>query len=276
MPARLYHERIARSDTAPTQWLALTHGIYGAGSNWRSIARKLNERRPEWGVVLVDLRQHGRSEPGAPPHTIAACADDLRALISSLGDVGAIAGHSFGGKVVLATRGLVDASQTWVLDASPSRRPAVADRSPGTVERVLALLERSPRVWAARDDFVRAVVDDGHDVGLARWLAMNLVPGADGTLSLRFDFAALREMLADYYATDLWDALEAPGGDVEVVVAEQSSTVSAADRGRLAAAPPHVHVHQVTAGHWLHIDAPASVVDLFAMHLPARVPIVQP
>lgn len=268
MPARLHHERIARSDTAPARWLALTHGFFGAGSNWRSIARKLNERRPEWGVVLVDLRQHGRSEPGAPPHTIAACADDLRALIVELGDVAAIAGHSFGGKVVLATRGLVDASQTWVLDASPSRRRDLAHATPGTVERVLALMERSPKIWARRDDFVAAVVGDGHDVGLARWLAMSLVPDSTGALALRFDFAALREMLADYYATDLWDALEAPGGAVEVVVAEQSPTVSAADRGRLAAARPHVHVHYITAGHWLHIDAPALVVDLFAADLP--------
>jgi hypothetical protein len=44
VPARLHHERIARSETEPSRWLALTHGIYGAGSNWRSIARKLNER----------------------------------------------------------------------------------------------------------------------------------------------------------------------------------------------------------------------------------------
>jgi pimeloyl-ACP methyl ester carboxylesterase len=134
--------------------------------------------------------------------------------------------------------------------------------------RVLELLERSPRVWARRDDFVDAVVADGHDPGLARWLAMNLVPDTSGALALRLDTAALRDMLADYYATDLWDALEAPDGDIEVVVAEHSQTVTAADRGRLAAAPPHVHVHTVAADHWLHIDAPAAVVELFAAHLP--------
>ena len=264
MPAQLFHERIARTGTAPQRWLALTHGIYGAGSNWRSIARKLNERRPEWGVVLVDLRQHGRSEPGAPPHTIAACAEDLRALVAELGDVRAIAGHSFGGKVVLATRRLVAPSQTWVLDASPSRRDA--DPS-NTVMRVLEIMERAPRGWARREDFVAAIVGHGHDEGLARWLAMSLQPEAAGTLALRFDFAALREMLADYHASDLWDALEAPGGDVEVVVADRSSALGAADLGRLAAAPAHVHVHHVAAGHWLHIDAPAEVVELLAAHL---------
>jgi esterase len=267
MAARLYHERIARSDSAPARWLALTHGIYGAGSNWRSIARKLNERRPEWGVVLVDLRQHGRSEAGEPPHTIAACADDLRALFTELGDIRAMAGHSFGGKVVLAARPLVEMAQTWVLDASPSRRDPAADRS-NTVVRVLELMERSPRRWARRDDFVAAVVAEGHDIGLARWLAMNVVPDPAGDLVLRLDLAALRAMLADYHATDVWDALEAPDGDVEVVIAERSSVLSPADRGRLAAAPPHVHVHTIDAGHWLHIDAPAAVVDLFAARLP--------
>jgi esterase len=271
MPARLHHERIARSDAAPAQWLALTHGIYGAGSNWRSIARKIHERRPEWGVVLVDLRQHGRSAPGEPPHTIAACAEDLRALFAELSaelsDVRVMAGHSFGGKVVLAARPLVDMAQTWVLDASPSRRDVAADGS-NTVLRVLELMERSPRRWARRDDFVDAVVAEGHDIGLARWLAMNVVPDAGGELVLRLDLPALRAMLADYYATDLWDALEAPGGDVEVVIAERSSTVSAPDRGRLAAAPAHVHVHTIDAGHWLHIEAPAAVVELFAQRLP--------
>ena len=248
--------------------LVVLHGLFGSGSNWRSIARKINERRPEWGVVLVDLRQHGRSEPGEPPHTLAACAEDLRGLVAEIGDVAAVAGHSFGGKVVLAARARLAAAQTWVLDASPSRRSAALSDPSNTVLRVLALMERAPRGWARREDFVASVVRAGHDDGLARWLAMSLQPEPGGTLALRFDFAALREMLASYYATDLWDALEAPGGDVEVVVADRSPAVSAADRGRLAAAPAHVHTHEVDTGHWLHMDAPALVVDLFAAHLP--------
>jgi pimeloyl-ACP methyl ester carboxylesterase len=275
MPARLYQERITHGGAVPARWLVLTHGIYGAGSNWRSIARKLTEQRPEWGVALVDLRQHGRSEPGEPPHTVAACAEDLRGAVTELGavgPVGALAGHSFGGKVVLAARGLLpELPQTWILDANPGRlRAADPARGPernSMVLRLLELMERSPRHWQHRDDFVALVTGDGHDLAIARWLAMNLVPDPAGGLVLRLDVTALRAMLADYYAVDLWGALDAPGGEVELVVAETASTFGAADRARLGSAPPHVHVHYLAAGHWVHIDAPAAVVELFAARL---------
>ncbi|MBS1123925.1 MAG: alpha/beta hydrolase fold protein [Deltaproteobacteria bacterium] len=248
----------------------MTHGIYGAGSNWRGIARAINNRRPDWGVVLVDLRHHGRSEPGDPPHTLDACAGDLEALIGQLGELGsieALAGHSFGGKVVLATRSRVRVRQTWMLDASPSARPeAFAQPDHGALD-VLAMLESLPKIWPRREDFVAAVVGEGHAIGLAQWLAMNVV-SQDGAYVLRLDLGALREMLASYFAADLWQAVAADRGDLEIVLADRSTTVSAADRARLAGSASHVHVHHVDAGHWLHIDAPAAIVELFATHLP--------
>jgi len=250
----------------------MTHGIYGSGANWRGIAKKLHQNRPEWGVVLVDLREHGRSEGGSPPHTLAACAEDLRALFDELPGIEAIAGHSFGGKVVLATRALAPASlrQTWILDASPSARPG-AERDPdNSVMRVLALMERLPKTWARRDDFIAAITAEGHPLPFAQWLAMNLAPGDGGQLTLRLDLEAMRRLLHDYYARDLWDVAFDPAlpGEVHIVIAEQSDTLSEEDRTRLAAAPPHVHVHRVPAGHWLHIEAPATVVDLLTSGLP--------
>jgi pimeloyl-ACP methyl ester carboxylesterase len=173
VPARLHHERIARSDTAPTKWLLLTHGMYGAGSNWRGIARKVNERRPEWGVVLVDLRLHGRSEDGEPPHTIAACAADVRALAETVGGVAALAGHSLGGKVMLAARQLVAPLQTWMLDSSPACRPDAESDADNSVVRVMRDLESLPRTWDRRDQLVTALLARGHDVALAQWLAMS-------------------------------------------------------------------------------------------------------
>ena len=61
----------------------------------------------DWRMVLVDLRNHGRSaekiESFSPPHDMASAAKDLADLINTQGwawpDV--ILGHSMGGKVAL-------------------------------------------------------------------------------------------------------------------------------------------------------------------------------
>ena len=99
-------------------------------------------------------------------------------------------------------------------------------------------------------------------------LGMNVVADGDA-YSLRLDLAAVREMLQDYYEQDLWPiALDPAFGDLELVIADRSDTISADDRARLASAPPHVHVHHIDAGHWLHIDAPANVVELLVHKLP--------
>jgi pimeloyl-ACP methyl ester carboxylesterase len=267
--ARLHHERIAHSAGTPDRWLVFTHGIYGAGSNWRGIARKIVDKRRDWGIVLVDLRAHGKSETGEPPHTLDACADDVRALVESLGsDVRALAGHSFGGKVMLAARERMRVEQTWMLDSNPSPRPGALEDESDSVVRVLRMLERMPRTWASRDAFVSAVMADGFDDGLAQWLAMSVVPDGDQFIN-RLDPAVLRELLASYFASDLWGTAEdASRGRLDMVVATKSSVWSAQERERLGGLGTHVNAHEVDAGHWLHIDAPGPVVDLFVTELP--------
>jgi pimeloyl-ACP methyl ester carboxylesterase len=272
--ARLHREPIAQG--APARWLALTHGIFGSGANWRSVARQVVAARPDWGVVLVDLRGHGKSEDGDPPHDVPACATDVRALVGELAathPVRALGGHSFGGKVMLATRAAWPAGepldQTWILDSTPGPRPDLLSDPHNSVTRVLAMLAELPPRWAKRADFVRAVAGTADGPQLANWLAMSLVPDGDG-LRLRLEPAMLRALLADYYTRDLWPAVEDPArpGAVRVVAAGRSPTVSAADRARAAAAP-RTTVDVIDAGHWLHVDAPDPVVALFARGLPA-------
>lgn len=291
--SELHHELVAPADASPRAWLLMTHGIFGSGGNWRTIARRLLARRSGWGAVLVDLRGHGRSPAGAPPHTVEACGADLARLAAALGEAGrpvrAALGHSFGGKCVLAQRALgrhpaggapaagtarrTELLQTWVLDASPSRRPDVLGEPAGSVRRVLELLERGPARYARREDLVAAAVADGHGEGLGRWLATSLEPVADG-FRLRLELPVVRALLEDYAAADLWPAVEDPAmpGELHVVVAGRSQTVSHDDRARLAAHGARTgltSVHLVAeAGHWLHVDSPDAVVELLAGALP--------
>lgn len=275
--ARLHNERLEGA-TPGTATVLMTHGIFGAGGNWRSIARAVLGRCPGWSALLVDLRLHGRSEAGTPPHTIAACADDLAALLAEQAAAGrpvrAAVGHSFGGKVVVALRGRgADLAQTWMLDSSPSARPGAWESPDNEVRDVWDSLTALDRTWPKRDDFTAAMLARGHSPALAAWLAMNLAPAPTGDgLRLRLDLPAVRALVLDYLAVDLWPALTDPAlaGEVHVVVATRSAVLGADDRARLAALPAsaRVHAHALDAGHWLHLDAPAALVDLLATHLP--------
>ncbi len=261
MIARLHHELVA--EASPRRWLALLHGICGASTNLRGVARRVVTARPDWGIALFDLRNHGRSDDGTPPDTVAACADDV--LAASPVALAAIAGHSFGGKVAMVARRRARFEQTWLLDASPAARP----RGLGAGSQVAALLATMaalPVAWQSRGDYTRAVTAAGHPVALAQWLAMSLREVAPGVLASRLDAARIRAMLADYDACDAWDAVALPG-DVEVIAATRESALDAEDLERLAAMP-NVRVHRVDAGHWVHAEAPDAVVALIAERLP--------
>src|SRR5690349_25137815 len=73
---------IDAGDGAARRTAVFLHGIYGRGRNWAAIARGLAARRPEWASALVDLRLHGASPAFDPPHSVAACAADVRDLIA--------------------------------------------------------------------------------------------------------------------------------------------------------------------------------------------------
>jgi esterase len=264
--AHLHHETLTGGK--PTALVAFTHGIFGSGGNWRSIARQVIARRPGWGAVLVDLRLHGRSEAGEPPHTVAACAADLRALFDSLAGsgppVGAAVGHSFGGKVVLATDGV---APRFILDASPGPRRDW-DAPGNSVRETWESMAALDRVWPTRDAYVAALVERGHAKPVASWLAMNLVP-VEGGLRLRLDLAAIRALIDDYCAIDLWPRVEDPAaGALHFVIAGRGNIVGPDDLARLARVP-HVDTTLLAdAGHWLNLDAPAAVVDAIAEGLP--------
>lgn len=249
---------------APRAWMLVLHGIYGSGGNWRTFARKLVERRPEWGCALVDLRMHGDSQDAPPPHTVAAAAADLAAIPL---EVRAIAGHSFGGKVTLEYLRNHEVLQAWVLDASPSARPDALTAAGNSVVDVLRFLEQLPAGFDSRDDFIARSRAAGHADMLANWLAMNLEPAGDG-YRFRLDPAAMRALLTDYYAADLWDVVAARADVLHVVAAGRSDVVSAEDRARVTELGAQLHVLP-NASHWLHIDSLPALLDLVAAELPA-------
>lgn len=274
-----HHALIRADDSAPARWLLVLHGIYGSGGNWRTFARKLTRRRPDWGAVLVDLRMHGQSRHAPPPHTVTAAAADLVHLTGALASQGnavhAVCGHSFGGKVALQYREQADDSllQTWVIDASPSANTGAMETADNLVIQVLHMLRELPQGFSNRNDFVRQVSDRGFPAPLAHWLAMNLVRGRDPrSYVLGLDLAAMEALILDYYELDCWPAAQTGPGQLCAVVAGKSSAVSPHDRARLETlARPGATAELIdieNSGHWVHMEAPDALLDAIASRLP--------
>ena len=266
----LTHSHVTAQGRTPDRWLMVLHGIYGSGRNWGTIARRLVEQRPEWGAVLTDLRMHGGSRNFTGPHTVAASAGDVGALAAHLGgEVAAVMGHSFGGKVALTYAATAPAGlrQVWVMDSTP------AVRAPeGSAWRMIEAIRSLPPEFASRAEAVQGLVAKGYDEGLGQWMAINLEPH-EGRYRWRLDFDVMEEMLRDFFQADLWQTVARPPGGVELhfVKASESNTLeeSAAARVEAAgAATGRVFLHRLEGGHWINTDNPEGVLDLLVRNLP--------
>jgi pimeloyl-ACP methyl ester carboxylesterase len=255
---------------APRQNLYFLHGIYGRGRNWAVIARRLRTVRADWCSVLVDLRGHGDSPTAAPPHTVAAAADDVAALSATLNlPIHALLGHSFGGKVALAyaATGAPRLREVWIVDATP------ASREPdGSAWRMLDVLRQHPGPFASRDAAVEIVHGAGYPMPVARWMASNAIE-QDRAYRWRLDVDVMEALMRDFFRQDFWHVIEAPpaGLVVHIVKATKSSILDAAACARIDdAARRHgrVALHRVEAGHWVHTDNAVAIVGLLERDLP--------
>ncbi|GBG80361.1 hypothetical protein CBR_g30729 [Chara braunii] len=239
----------------------VVHGLFGSGRNWRTVSRAIAEaavtqtiketRRdgdkpvvPTWRLLLVDMRNHGRSTglPGFdPPHDIRAAGQDLIDLFrhgtqSQWPEL--VMGHSLGGKVVLEytqalaeeTNGKLAAAQmpqqVWVLDSIPGPGPAPDPECKGSVERVLSVLEGLPNPMPSRRWFQEHITERGFSVGLAEWLGTNLVridPEKE-EVAWNFDIPGVTEMFQSYRRENYMALLEKPpaGTRIDFVRAARS------------------------------------------------------
>ncbi|MEU6586579.1 alpha/beta hydrolase [Nocardia sp. NPDC046763] len=76
----------------------IVHGSRASSIDWQPVADRLSSR---YRVLLLDRRNHGRSEPGRSPHSLDREVDDIHAVLTEIGTPAAVFGHSFGAVLAL-------------------------------------------------------------------------------------------------------------------------------------------------------------------------------
>jgi pimeloyl-ACP methyl ester carboxylesterase len=257
--------RIGEENTRRT--VVMLHGIYGRGRNWQAIARMVVAARPEYACWLVDLPHHGESPPGTHGDTVSGLALDVIDWMRQESIVpAAVLGHSYGGKVALAIADQYRERelQVWVIDSTPEvKAPS------GSAWAMLDVIRGLPSRFSTREEATQAIVKSGYALGVAQWMATNLVRDDEGFV-WKLDFNAMDRLLNDFFRTDLWHVLEKPAAQHQIhfLKASESSAISDRAVARIeAASGTHVHLHHRQGGHWIHAESPQAVADLLIQHL---------
>jgi esterase len=266
-------QTVTAPDAAPDRTIVFLHGILGSGANWRTFAKQIVAAKPRWRAVLVDLRLHGDSTDLPPPHTVDSAANDIvdaMAAFTPNGKVDAILGHSFGGKVALALADKLggDLDRLFVVDANPGARPDA--RGSESTRHIVELLTELPEEFADRKDFTKWAEERGVSRPVAMWLAMNVRPVTGTTrFVFRIDIQAVRTMVEDYFALDLWRVLESPPGRMQttLIAGGKSTVVDAPDLERARKSPRCEVLVIPDAGHWVHVDAPDALREMVVERL---------
>lgn len=182
----LHHDAYASKVTNTP--LVMLHGLLGSGRNWSSMARRLAGQRP---VVILDLRNHGKSPHGADM-SWEALAGDVVETLNSLGhNVVDLLGHSLGGKVALrvAVSNPSLVRRLVVVDIVPKVYPPYHSRD---FEAMLALpVGDLPTRKAADERLAETIPDWAH----RQFLLTNLKRAESGGLAWSIPLSTLHRNL---------------------------------------------------------------------------------
>jgi pimeloyl-ACP methyl ester carboxylesterase len=254
MPVNLYCETQGQGDP-----LIIIHGLLGSSSNWSKTSELLGKRLQ---VFTLDLRNHGNS-PHSTEFDFISIVEDLKLFMESRNlRHAAILGHSFGGKVAMEFADhypeMVD--KLIIVDVAPK---AYVPTHKALVEAMLALdLAKYKNI----NEVVNALASAIPSLQIRNFQAKNLIRLATGGLSWKVNLRAIRDninVLSE--GTALKNCFRKPSLFIR---GELSDYILDEDEVGIRNMYPCAEIVTVEgAGHWVHIDARESFVDIILKYV---------
>lgn len=176
----LHNDTYGETDKPP---LIVLHGLLGDSSNWRTVARHLQEN---YRIIAVDLRNHGKS-PHCKGMSYLEMSNDVLAMMQHLQlESASIMGHSMGGKVAmhLALQHPERIQQLVVVDIAPVKYPLLHQ---SIFKALLTLPIAKIKNRQEADDHLAISIDDPFERG---FLLKNLIT-TDNTFQWQCDLTEI-------------------------------------------------------------------------------------
>jgi esterase len=234
--------------------LIFLHGLFGAGDNWKSIARSLSDH---YRIHLIDLPNHGRSDWVDDP-SYPAMAQHIQTWIDDQGiSTYRLLGHSMGGKIAMQMA-LNDHAERIeklvIVDIAPRFYPPHHQsifQALNTID--LSLYNDRRSVEVQLEQWVS-------DAGIRQFLLKSLYKN-DGTLAWRFNFPVLEQCyqaIAD--APTIGQPFQQP---TLFIKGMNSQYITSEDQPQINALFPNAQAKLIEgAGHWPHAEKPTVFLKL--------------
>ena len=230
----------------------ILHGLFGMLDNWQTFAKLLATDNE---VFIVDQRNHGRSFHHEEMN-YEVLAEDLANFIETHSLEGsAVIGHSMGGKsaMQLAFSYPELVSRLVVIDIAPKSYPAFHT---SIFNAILGMDVSKVQSRQEADDKLSVQIKDTR---IRTFLLKNLQRSREGTFSWKANFPVLERN----YALLIDEVGEFPS-DVPALFVRglQSNYIENEDLDLMQALFPQASFASVDAGHWLHAEKPAELLEI--------------
>jgi esterase len=234
--------------------VAILHGLFGSGRNWRSIAQQLAARHR---VVAFDLRNHGAS-PWADVMSYCEMVDDLRASLQARG-IGrtALVGHSMGGKVamVAALLHLAEVTRLVVVDIAPAPNP------PTLLAYVRAMRAVDLRGVTRRNQVDAQLIGVIPDAAERAFLLQNLLV-AEGGARWRLNLEAIEREFPQIVGFPELPPGSVFDGPTLFIAGARSNYVHTEHQPAMRRLFPRSRIERIEgAGHWVHAEQPRAFLE---------------